>query len=101
MDFDCNSNLHLQEARNAYYMKNYPDFFATVGKTMVKKSDGSFMLVDDAELQKLVEMAAFGASLGLEVHAGHGSTPAAGRGDGPRPFQGRVRTRLSRCTTSS
>ena len=43
----------LQEARNAYYMKNYPDWFAAVGKTMLKKPDGSFMLVTDAELQAL------------------------------------------------
>lgn len=34
-------------------MKNYPDWFATVGKTMVKKPDGTFMVVDDAELQSL------------------------------------------------
>ena len=34
-------------------MKNYPDWFASVGKNMVKKSDGTFMVVDDAELQKL------------------------------------------------
>lgn len=42
-----------REARNAYYMKNYPDFFATVGKTMVKKPDGSFLVVDDAKLAEL------------------------------------------------
>lgn len=34
-------------------MKNYPDWFASVGKSMIKKSDGTFMLVDDSELQKL------------------------------------------------
>ncbi len=34
-------------------MKNYPDWFASVGKNMVKKTDGTFMVVDDAELQKL------------------------------------------------
>jgi hypothetical protein len=34
-------------------MKNYPDFFASVGKSMIKKPDGTFMLVDDSELQKL------------------------------------------------
>uniref|UniRef100_A0A7R9WUL8 Uncharacterized protein n=1 Tax=Craspedostauros australis TaxID=1486917 RepID=A0A7R9WUL8_9STRA len=42
-----------QENRNAYYMKNYPDFFATVGKTMVKRPDGSFELVSDEELVEL------------------------------------------------
>ena len=34
-------------------MKNYPDWFASVGKTMIKKSDGTFIVVDDIELQKL------------------------------------------------
>ena len=42
-----------QEARDAYYMKNYPDFFATMGKVMVKKPDGGFLLVSDAELEQL------------------------------------------------
>ena len=50
-----NADMYAREARNAYYMKNYPDFFETVGKKMVKKSDGSFFLVDDQELQKLLE----------------------------------------------
>jgi len=48
-----NKEAIQQETRNAYYMKNYPDFFASVGRTMVKKPDGTFLLVDDAELQKL------------------------------------------------
>ena len=34
-------------------MKNYPDFFATVGKSLVKKTDGSFMTVSDEELMQL------------------------------------------------
>ena len=36
-------------------MKNYPDFFASlpVPKYMVKKSDGTFELFDDAELSEL------------------------------------------------
>jgi hypothetical protein len=34
-------------------MKNYPDFFAAVGKSMVKKPDGTFMVVNDAELAAL------------------------------------------------
>lgn len=42
-----------KEARNAFYMKNYPDWFAAVGKTMVKKPDGSFVVLDDAELAEL------------------------------------------------
>ena len=34
-------------------MKNYPDYFATMGKVMVKKPDGGFLLVSDAELEQL------------------------------------------------
>jgi hypothetical protein len=34
-------------------MKNYPDFFASVGKTLVRKPDGSFLLLDDAEIEQL------------------------------------------------
>jgi hypothetical protein len=34
-------------------MKNYPDVFAATGKTMIKKPDGTFMVVDDAELRRL------------------------------------------------
>jgi hypothetical protein len=34
-------------------MKNYPDVFAVDGKTMLKKSDGSFMLVSSEELMVL------------------------------------------------
>ena len=49
----ANADQYAKEARDAYFMKNYPDFFDVVGKTMVKKSDGSFFLVDDLELQKL------------------------------------------------
>jgi restriction endonuclease Mrr len=43
----------LKEAKNAYYMKNYPDVFAVDGKTMLKKSDGSFVLVSDEEMTAL------------------------------------------------
>jgi hypothetical protein len=48
-----NKDAIQQEARNAYYMKNYPDWFQSVGKTMVKKADGSFMVVSDEELAYL------------------------------------------------
>ena len=34
-------------------MKNYPDWFATVGKNLVMKPDGTFMAVDDEELAQL------------------------------------------------
>jgi hypothetical protein len=47
------SILLLQQTREAYYMKNYPDFFAALGKTLVKKTDGTFMAVDDSVLQEL------------------------------------------------
>ena len=44
-------------------MKNYPDFFATVGKKLVKKSDGTFLLVDDAEMEELLK----NNRIGLEI----------------------------------
>ena len=34
-------------------MKNYPDFFSVVGKTLVKKPDGSFVALDGSEVEKL------------------------------------------------
>jgi hypothetical protein len=34
-------------------MKNYPDVFAVDGKTMLKKQDGSFMLVSNEEMMVL------------------------------------------------
>jgi len=34
-------------------MKNYPDWFSSIGKTLVKKPDGTFMTVSDDELEKL------------------------------------------------
>ena len=44
----------LQEARESYYMRNYPDFFLTIGKTLVKKeSDGSFLALSDDEIATL------------------------------------------------
>jgi hypothetical protein len=44
-----------KEYLNAYQNKNYPDFFASLStpKYMVKTSDGSFQLFDDAELLQL------------------------------------------------
>jgi hypothetical protein len=44
-------------------MKNYPDFFAVVGKSMVKKPDGTFMLVDDAEMVALIKENKIGIEL--------------------------------------
>jgi hypothetical protein len=49
----ANKESIQREAKNAFYMKNYPDWFATVGKTMVKRPDGSFVVLDDAELAEL------------------------------------------------
>lgn len=49
----ANKEAIQQEAQNAFYMKNYPDWFTTVGKTLVKKPDGSFMVVNDEELANL------------------------------------------------
>lgn len=49
----ANRETAQREARNAFYMKNYPDWFASVGKTMVKKPDGTFIVVSDEELADL------------------------------------------------
>ena len=34
-------------------MKNYPDWFAAAGKTLVRKADGSFLALDDAQIAQL------------------------------------------------
>ena len=50
----ANKEANIQSAKNAFYAKNYPDWFAAVGKTMVQKeSDGTFVVVDNSELAKL------------------------------------------------
>jgi len=50
----ANKENNVESAKNAFYAKNYPDWFAAVGKTMIQKeSDGTFVVVDDAELAKL------------------------------------------------
>ena len=49
----ANKEAIQQDAKNAFYMKNYPDWFSAVGKSMVKKPDGTFMVVSDAELADL------------------------------------------------
>ncbi|GAX10085.1 hypothetical protein FisN_2Lh354 [Fistulifera solaris] len=48
-----NRERYQQEALDAYYMKNYPDFFSVVGKTLVKKTDGTFVALADSEVEKL------------------------------------------------
>lgn len=50
----ANKQANIESAKNAFYAKNYPDWFAAVGKTMVQKeSDGTFIVIDNAELRKL------------------------------------------------
>ena len=50
----ANKQANIDSAKNAFYAKNYPDWFAAVGKTMVQKeSDGTFIVIDNAELRKL------------------------------------------------
>lgn len=34
-------------------MKNYPDWFATIGKVLIKKPDGTFMVVTASEADEL------------------------------------------------
>mmetsp|Transcript_3945 Transcript_3945/g.5199 ORF Transcript_3945/g.5199 Transcript_3945/m.5199 type:complete len:174 (-) Transcript_3945:81-602(-) len=49
-----NKDRNEKEARDAYYMKNYPDWFQSVGKTLVKKaSDGTFLALDAKEVEAL------------------------------------------------
>jgi hypothetical protein len=51
-----NREKNEREALNAYYMKNYPDFFNSIGKVMIKKSsDNTFFIVSlqEAEQMKL------------------------------------------------
>lgn len=43
----------LKDALYSYYMKNYPDVFAVSGKTMVRKADGSFILLSGEELMAM------------------------------------------------
>jgi hypothetical protein len=34
-------------------MKNYPDFFAATGKKLIRKPDGTYMLLDESEVDRL------------------------------------------------
>ena len=43
----------FKEAREAFYMKNYPDWFASVGKTLVKKPDGTYITFDESDIAQL------------------------------------------------
>ena len=59
----ANREANSREALNAFYMKNYPDFFASTGKTLVKKPDGSFALFSEQELSQLKRQ----NKIGLEI----------------------------------
>ena len=49
-----NRGKNEQEALNAYYMKNYPDFFGSIGKVMIKKSsDNTFIVVSQMEAEQM------------------------------------------------
>lgn len=52
----ANKEAAIKSAENSFYAKNYPDWFATLGKTMIQKeSDGTFIVVDNDELAELVK----------------------------------------------
>ena len=49
-----NRERNEKEALYAYYMKNYPDFFNSIGQVMIKKSsDNTFLLVTPQEAERL------------------------------------------------
>jgi len=53
-----NREMNDREALNAYNMKNFPDFFASLNppKYLVKQPDGSFGVYTDAELAELKKL---------------------------------------------
>ena len=59
----ANREANAREALNAFYMKNYPDFFASTGKTLVKKPDGTFAVFSEEEFLQLKEQ----NKIGLEI----------------------------------
>lgn len=46
-------DVYIKEALDAYNMKNYPDFFQSIGKVMLKKPDGTFATYSEEEFSKL------------------------------------------------
>jgi len=44
---------YTKEALDAYNMKNYPDFFKSIGKVLVKMPDGTFQAFSDQEFESL------------------------------------------------
>lgn len=49
----ANREANARESLNAFYMKNYPDYFSSTGKNLVKKADGSYLTLTDEELLNL------------------------------------------------
>jgi hypothetical protein len=50
----ANRERNEKEALYAYYMKNYPDFFNSIGQVLVKKSsDNTFVLMTPQEVERL------------------------------------------------
>lgn len=49
----ANREANTREALDAFYQKNYVDFFASTGKNLVKKQDGTFAVFSDAEMDEL------------------------------------------------
>jgi hypothetical protein len=47
------SHCSTREALNAFYIKNYPDYFQSTGKNLVKKPDGTFVVFSNAEMDEL------------------------------------------------
>jgi hypothetical protein len=45
--------VFVQESLEAYNQKNYPDWFASVGKVMIRRPDGTFFLATEREVDEL------------------------------------------------
>ena len=49
----ANREVYIKEALDAYNMKNYPDFFQSIGQVLVKMPDGSFKTFSEEEFSNL------------------------------------------------
>lgn len=49
----ANREANTREALNSFYQRNYPDYFDSINKTMVKKPDGTFAVFSREELEQL------------------------------------------------
>lgn len=66
-----NRERNEKEALYAYYMKNYPDFFNSIGQVLIKKSsDNTFLLVTPQEAEGLKQL----GRLTLEIPKTRGGT---------------------------